>query len=244
MDRLDKYKKKRNFEASPEPSGNNNLNKDNFAASGDSSISTDDHKQPKSRPRFVIQKHEATRLHYDFRLESIKEHVLLSWAIPKGPSLDPSIKRLVIQTEDHPMDYLSFEGVIPEGNYGAGTVIVWDIGEYSLEKSSLTKYPTKEHLEEISEVLDVYDLEKKYGKITFVLYGQKLKGKFSLVKTRTKNQWLLIKLKDDFPHDSNNNYKSGEKDITESRPESVLTGKKNIDLMQYKFSETLKKHES
>ena len=238
---LDEYKKKRNFKASPEPNGNNNLNKENFTASGDANISIDDHNQSKSRPRFVIQKHEATRLHYDFRLESIKEDVLLSWAIPKGPSLDPSIKRLAIQTEDHPVDYLSFEGVIPEGNYGAGTVIVWDIGEYSLEKSSLTKYPTKEHLEEIPEVLDVSELEKKYGKITFVLYGQKLKGKFSLLKTRTKNQWLLIKLKDDFARGSNNSDKSGEKDITESRPESVLTGKKNRDLMQYKSSKTLKK---
>ena len=131
---LDEYKRKRNFKASPEPSGNKNLNNDNFAAIANSSISND-HNQPKLKPRFVIQKHAATRLHYDFRLESIKEHVLLSWAVPKGPSLDPSIKRLAIQTEDHPMDYLSFEGVIPEGNYGAGTVIVWDIGEYSLEKN-------------------------------------------------------------------------------------------------------------
>ena len=238
---LDEYKKKRNFKASPEPNGNNNLNKENFAAPGDAINSTDEHNQSKSRPRFVIQKHEATRLHYDFRLESIKEGVLLSWAIPKGPSLDPSIKRLAIQTEDHPVNYLSFEGVIPEGNYGAGTVIVWDIGEYSLEKSSLTKYPTKEYLEEMPEVLDVSELEKKYGKITFVLYGQKLRGKFSLVKTRTKNQWLLIKLKDDFARDSNNSEKSGEKDITESKPESVLTGKKNRDLMQYKSGKTLKK---
>jgi len=238
---LDEYKKKRNFKASPEPNGNNNLNKENFTAIGDASISIDDNNQSKSRPRFVIQKHEATRLHYDFRLESIKEDVLLSWAIPKGPSLDPSIKRLAIQTEDHPVDYLSFEGVIPEGNYGAGTVIVWDIGEYNLEKNALTKYPTKEHRGEIPEVLDVSELEKKYGKITFVLYGQKLKGKFSLVKTRTKNQWLLIKLKDDFALGSNNKDKNGEKDITESRPESVLTGKTNRDLLQYKSSKTLEK---
>jgi bifunctional non-homologous end joining protein LigD len=189
----------------------------------------------------VVQKHEATRLHYDFRLESVKEDVLLSWAIPKGPSLDPSIKRLAIQTEDHPVDYLSFEGVIPEGNYGAGTVIVWDIGEYILEKSTLTKYSTRENLEEMPEVLDLSELKKKYGKITFVLYGQKLKGKFSLVKTKTKNQWLLIKLKDDFARSSNSKDKNSEKDITESRPESVLTGKKNKDLMQYKSRKTLKK---
>ena len=131
---LDEYRKKRNFKASPEPIGNNNLSKENFPVPGDAIISTDDLNQSKSRPRFVVQKHEATRLHYDFRLESIKEDVLLSWAVPKGPSLDPSIKRLAIQTEDHPVDYLSFEGVIPEGNYGAGTVIVWDIGEYTWKK--------------------------------------------------------------------------------------------------------------
>jgi len=238
---LDEYKKKRNFKASPEPNGNNNLSKENFAAPDDTSTSTDDLNQSKSKPRFVVQKHEATRLHYDFRLESIKEDVLLSWAVPKGPSLDPSIKRLAIQTEDHPVDYLSFEGVIPEGNYGAGTVIVWDIGEYSLEKRSLTKYSAKEHQEDIPEDLDVSVLEKKYGKITFVLYGQKLRGKFSLVKTRTKNQWLLIKLKDDFARGSNNDNTSGEKEITESRPESVLTGKKNRDLMQYKSGKTPKK---
>ena len=238
---LDEYRKKRNFKASPEPIGNNNLSKENFPAPGDAIISTDDLNQSKSRPRFVVQKHEATRLHYDFRLESIKEDVLLSWAVPKGPSLDPSIKRLAIQTEDHPVDYLSFEGVIPEGNYGAGTVIVWDIGEYSLEKRSLTKYSAKEHQEDIPEGLDVSELEKKYGKITFVLYGQKLRGKFSLVKTRTKNQWLLIKFKDDFACGSNNGDTNGEKEITESRPESVLTGKINRDLMQYKSGKTLKK---
>ena len=238
---LDEYKKKRNFKASPEPNGNNNLNKKNSTVINDTGISVNDNDSSKPRPRFVIQKHEASRLHYDFRLESIKEHVLLSWAIPKGPSLDPSIKRLAIQTEDHPVDYLSFEGIIPKGNYGAGTVIVWDIGVYSLEKSTLAKYPAKEHLEEIPEDLDVSELEKKYGKITFVLYGQKLKGKFSLVKTRTKNQWLLIKLKDDFARGSNNNDKNGEKDITERKPESVLTGKTNKDLLQYKSNKTLEK---
>ena len=240
---LDQYKKKRNFKASPEPNGNNNLPKENFTVIDDTGISIDGNESSKPRPRFVIQKHEASSLHYDFRLESIKGHVLLSWAIPKGPSLDPSIKRLAIQTEDHPVEYLSFEGVIPKGNYGAGTVVVWDIGEYSLEKSTLTKYPAREHLEEIPEDLDVSELEKKYGKITFVLYGQKLKGKFSLVKTRIKNQWLLIKLKDDFASGSNNNDKNGEKDITESRPESVLTGKTNRDLLQYNSSKTEKRCE-
>ena len=110
-----------------------------------------------------------------------------------------------------------------------------------MEKSTLANYPAKEHLGEIPEDLDVSELEKKYGKMTFILYGQKLKGKFSLVKTRTKNQWLLIKLKDDFARGANNNDKNGEKDITESKPESVLTGKTNKDLLQIKSNKTLEK---
>ena len=141
----------------------------------------------------MIQKHEATKLHYDFRLESVKENVLLSWAIPKGPSLDPSIRRLAIQTEDHPVDYLLFEGVIPEGNYGAGTVIVWDFGEYSIEKKIPSKSTAREYAGEIYEIEDVSEILKKDRKITFTLYGQKLIGKFSLVKTSTENQWLLIR---------------------------------------------------
>ena len=116
---LDEYKRKRNFKATPEPNGNKNLNDDNSTGIANTNTSNADN-QSKLKPRFVIQKHAATRLHYDFRLESIKENVLLSWAVPKGPSLDPSIRRLAIQTEDHPVDYLSFEGIIPEGNYGAG----------------------------------------------------------------------------------------------------------------------------
>jgi bifunctional non-homologous end joining protein LigD len=145
-------------------------------------------------------------LHYDFRLEDTKERVLKSWAIPKGISLNPQIKRLAVLTEDHPLDYLLFEGVIPQGSYGAGTVIVWDTGTYTSE-------------EEISD-------QFKKGKITFTLFGHKLKGKFTLVRTRLDRekegkQWLLIKLADGF--ESN-------EELTITRPNSVLTRRINKDL--------------
>src|ERR671911_1279914 len=156
---LEEYTKKRNFGRTPEPQGNKKRLGDN-----------------KSR-RFVVQKHDATKLHYDFRLEDTKEGVLKSWAVPKGISLDPKIKRLAVLTEDHPLDYLLFEGIIPEGSYGAGTVIVWDTGTFSSEQ----------------EISDQFEKEK----INFSLFGQKLRGKFTLVRIRSRggeeNQWLLMK---------------------------------------------------
>src|ERR671925_1890433 len=156
--------------------------KRNFARTSEPRVNTRQSSADNDRSRFVVQKHDATRLHYDFRLEDKKEGVLKSWAVPKGISLDPKIKRLAVLTEDHPLDYLLFEGVIPEGSYGAGTVIVWDTGTYETE-------------EDISE-------QFKRGKITFSLFGQKLMGKFKLIRIHSRgeeqeeNQWLLIKSTD------------------------------------------------
>lgn len=137
----------------------------------------------------MVQQHSARRLHYDFRLEC--EGVLKSWAVPRGPSLDPSEKRLAVQTEDHPYDYASFEGVIPPGQYGAGEVIVWDCGVYSPDEGGLwfddRERAERELLEGIAR-----------GKISVTLRGEKLKGSFALVKTKEAKQWLLIKHKDRF----------------------------------------------
>src|SRR4030067_2824931 len=135
---------------------------------------------------FVIHKHAARTLHYDLRLEL--KGVLKSWAVPKGPSLNPSLKRLAIMVEDHPLDYKDFEGVIPEGNYGAGSVIIWDRGFYY--------YPSARDKKE-SEKLLLDGLGK--GNIKFVLEGERLQGEFALVKTRMdEKSWLLLKKKDPY----------------------------------------------
>lgn len=157
---LEKYNQKRRFSSTPEPAGK---------------IARD------SRHRFVVQKHRASHLHYDFRLEM--EGVLKSWAVPKGPSLDPADKRLAMQVEDHPVSYFDFEGVIPPGNYGAGTVMVWDVG-------------TWEPLGDAHAMLSKGDLK-------FRLHGQKLNGEFVLAHMRSRRpgtkgtEWLLIKKKDE-----------------------------------------------
>jgi len=162
---LSKYNQKRDFEQTQEPKGKIEKSKNELI--------------------FVVQKHAASHLHYDFRLEL--NGVLLSWAVPKGPSMDPEIKRLAMMVEDHPYSYKDFEGNIPQGNYGAGNVIVWDNGTYIPSESTETPEKTlKEHLEK--------------GRLSFILKGKKLKGEFSLVKLKGKqeNAWLLIKKNDQY----------------------------------------------
>jgi bifunctional non-homologous end joining protein LigD len=170
---LAEYKKKRRFSVTPEPGP-----KEKSSEMGNI---------------FVVQKHRATQLHYDFRLEA--DGVLKSWAVPKGPSMDPGVKRLAMQVEDHPVDYADFEGVIPEGEYGGGTVMVWDYGVYA-----------PENVKRVSDGL-------KKGDLKFVLLGKKLKGSFVLVRTRDR-QWLLIKHRDEYATDE---------EIAETQPFSSLS---------------------
>ena len=170
---LDEYKRKRRFEETPEPPP---------------AIET------KSRHRFVVQRHHASRLHYDFRLEM--EGVLKSWAVPKGPSLDPADKRLAMQVEDHPVSYYDFEGTIPAGNYGGGTVMVWDEGTWE----PLSPVPVNGAYVAGTEKEAVAMLAK--GDLKFRLKGKRLKGDFALVHIKGRsgskgNEWLLIKKKDD-----------------------------------------------
>lgn len=152
--------------------------------------------------RFVIHKHDATSLHYDFRLEIGK--VMPSWAIPKGPTLDPNVKRLAMKVLDHDLEYRNFEGLIPEGSYGAGPVMIWDEGDY-IPEVEIEKGVRKEikNFEEGEKVMKE-GLDK--GEIKFFLHGKKLKGSFALVKTKgfptgRKNAWLLIKHKDEYTKD-------------------------------------------
>jgi bifunctional non-homologous end joining protein LigD len=166
---LSLYKKKRSFDETPEPGAKLKSSK-------------------RGALKFVVQKHAASHLHYDFRLEM--EGVLKSWAVPKGPSLNPEDKRLAMMVEDHPYDYKDFEGIIPEGNYGAGTVIVWDEGTY--EAMGHEDEPVKQQEKALLA-------EWHKGDLKIVLHGKKLKGAFALVqmKGRGENAWLLIKKKDE-----------------------------------------------
>ena len=181
---LTDYRKKRDFDKTPEPSG---------AKAGE--------KEAVGSLQYVIQKHRATQLHYDFRLEW--NGVLLSWAVPKGPSLDPSVKRLAMAVEDHPVEYGGFEGVIPEAEYGGGTVMVWDTGTWEPEQE------------------DVEGALKK-GDLKFTLHGKKLGGSWVLVRTRGfgsssgRSSWLLIKHRDAY---------ASTEDVTIEKPRSALTGR-------------------
>src|SRR5690606_12713857 len=165
---LRKYKEKRDFSKTSEPKEGKSKEKDKLI--------------------FVIQKHAATNLHYDFRLEM--DGVLKSWAVPKGPTTDPAVKRLAMMVEDHPYDYRTFEGIIPKGQYGGGTVIVWDEGYYEPLEEFNTKKEQEKHL--------LQQLES--GSLKIKLHGEKLQGEFALVKTKgmAENSWLLIKHKDEY----------------------------------------------
>ena len=181
---LKKYRSKRDFEVTSEPSGRER----GRASKGRSLL-------------YVIQKHQASHLHYDFRLEW--KGVLLSWAIPKGPSLDPSVKRLAAQVEDHPVEYAGFEGVIPEGEYGGGTVMLWDQGTWMPEDGDI-------------------DAALRKGELKFELKGQKLRGSWVLVRTRPgyggsrKPQWLLIKHRDGY---------ASKEDVLAAKPRSSASGR-------------------
>jgi bifunctional non-homologous end joining protein LigD len=171
---LEKYNQKRDFKKTPEPSGKPAKSK---------AVK----KTEAKGLRFVIQKHQASRLHFDFRIEV--DGVMKSWAVPKGPSLNPTDKRLAMMVEDHPMDYRNFEGTIPEGNYGAGTVMLWDEGTYH---SSFSEDP--------QETQKLVNEQLESGDIKLTLHGEKLKGEFALVRMKKagENGWLLIKHKDEF----------------------------------------------
>lgn len=185
-DPLDLYRRKRNFGHTPEPKG---------ARIG---------RAGPEFPRFVIQKHHARRLHYDFRLEV--GGVLKSWAVPKGPSMDPGTRRLAVPTEDHPLDYADFEGVIPAPEYGAGPVLVWDRGFYlNITRKTNELIPTARAVE--------------HGHIVFWLEGRKLRGGFSLTRfgAEKDKRWFLVK-RDDTASDSRQS-------PVDTEPRSVLTGR-------------------
>jgi bifunctional non-homologous end joining protein LigD len=165
-DRLTDYRTKRDFTVTPEPAGTHH-------SAGSVAPTPNGH-------RFVVQRHRASHLHYDLRLEAAG--VLLSWAVPKGPTLDPDAKRLAVHVEDHPLDYFDFEGVIPSGEYGGGDVIVWDWGTWDLSGGD----------DPIAAV--------ESGDLHFDLHGQKLHGRFALVrrgKPSVREQWLLLHKHDD-----------------------------------------------
>lgn len=185
---LERYRDERDFRSTPEPRGR---------------LAGREHE----RPRFVVQQHDASSMHWDLRLED--EGVLRSWAVPKGPSTDPREKRLARQVEDHPVDYLDFEGHIPDDEYGGGDVIVWDAGTYG----NLT--------EEDGEEVPVADAVAG-GHVSVWLEGRKLRGGWSLTRFRGEQDWLLVK-RDDEHADARRN-------PTSTEPESVLSGRTAADV--------------
>ncbi|MGN6666816.1 MAG: non-homologous end-joining DNA ligase, partial [Trinickia sp.] len=194
-DKLETYRKKRRFDETPEPSGS-------ARARGAGARGAAAHRRPEPALSYLIQEHHARHLHYDFRLEL--DGTLKSWAVPKGPCLDPSVKRLAVHVEDHPLDYGTFEGEIPAGNYGAGTVIVWDRGTWEPHGG-------------VEQARKAYES----GRLTFTLHGAKLHGGWALVRSRMrgsgdKEQWLLIKERDEEARPES------EYDVIASQPGSAL----------------------
>lgn len=187
--KLKEYREKRRFDATPEPQGKASTRKP-----GNGSLI------------YAVQKHMASHLHYDFRLEW--RDVLLSWAVPKGPSLDPSVKRLAMQVENHPVEYSSFEGVIPAGQYGAGTVMLWDAGTWQPDDADV-------------------DGSLQKGEIKFALHGQKLRGSWVLIRTRgfgknpIRSAWLLMKHRDQYV---------STQDVTKDEPRSVASQRLLADI--------------
>ena len=196
--KLKEYQKKRQFDVTPEPPGGSTAEK------------------RKRSLIYVVQKHMASQLHYDFRLEW--RGVLLSWAVPKGPSLDPGVKRLAMRTEDHPIEYSSFEGVIPAGQYGAGTVMLWDKGTWQPDDADV-------------------DSSLQKGEIKFTLQGKKLRGSWVLIRTRcfgknpSRSAWLLIKHRDEY---------ASTKDVTQEQPHSVASRRLLADIARDERGDTEK----
>lgn len=194
---LEEYQRKRDFKKTAEPSGK--------TAQSRSATSTTD------QLHFVIQKHDASRLHYDLRLEM--DGVMKSWAVPKGPSADPAAKRLAMQVEDHPIEYNTFEGTIPAGEYGGGTVMLWDNGTYEIENAANDDMNSAAH--------DEYGR----GELKLVFHGKRIKGSYALVRTKgmggssSKPAWLLIKHRDEYAHPES------ESVLTEKYVKSVTTGR-------------------
>ena len=199
-DRLSTYRRKRDFARTPEPTGT--------PAGGPVDAPDDATDAAQTAPRFVVQRHRARRTHYDFRLEI--DGVLASWAVPKGPTLDPNVRRAAFHVEDHPIEYFDFEGVIPAGEYGGGDVIVWDVGSWEPHKAGDPPNPAR-------AVRD--------GEIHLQLHGQKLRGRFALVRTRTgddgKEEWLLLHKHDEFARDGWD---------PDDYPRSVLSGRTNDEV--------------
>lgn len=185
---LDEYRKKRRFDVTKEPAGKRVP-------------------APRSGKKlvYVVQKHRATALHYDFRLEW--KGVMLSWAVPKGPCFDPAVKRLAMQVEDHPIEYNKFEGIIPDGEYGGGTVMIWDAGHWTPEPADV-------------------DAALKRGELKFRLEGKKLRGSWVLVRTRgrpgdSKPAWLLIKHRDEW---------TSTEEVTELAPRSIVSNRLLVEI--------------